>query len=58
MTAPAVELCKGSGHTWKLGANRHCPVCFKSSTVIAVETETTGNGAKIPRHIPLQRPGR
>lgn len=58
MTAPALELCKGSGGKWKLGVNRHCPVCTKSSATIAAETETTGNSDMIPRHAASVRPGR
>lgn len=50
MTTATDELCKGSGSKWKLGVNRHCPVCTKSSTTIAKETNTTGNGPIIPRH--------
>jgi hypothetical protein len=50
MTTAIQELCPGSGRTWKLGVNRHCPVCTKSSATIAKETSTTGNAGTIPRH--------
>lgn len=58
MTVLVLELCKGSGSRWKLGINRHCPVCTKSSATIAAETETTGNAGTIPRHTASARLGR
>jgi len=50
MSVAVLELCEGSEGRWALGVKRHCPVCLKTSTQIAKLTDTTGNGAIIPRH--------